>query len=555
MARSKLGLWVAAVVAGAWCASYCGPLIDPFSLDAAFHDDWAQHSLGWLFFRNERFFAYPLGSLPNFLHPLGSTLGYLDAIPWVALVLRPISAVLPLDFQYLGLWLLACSATLGLVAAGLARRLTPHWEQQALIGILAAMSPSLMARIMHPALCSHGLIVAAIGCTLVRSTDVGRARRIAGCAIALVWLAAATSPYIALMVLSLVIAVPLQQRRALGLRASLAATLGMLAGIAAIFAVLGYASGGVQDSVSGFGYYSANLNTLINSMGLSRLFAPLPATPGNYEGCGYLGAGVFFLAAVTLGLSLWPRFRANMRALPWQRARWLLIATLGCTVFALASPLRWGEQQVLSVEAYRYVDSIVGTFRSSGRFIWPLQYGIVLGVAFLVTRALREKRVWTTAVLLTAVAIQAYDIDPADAFSRFAGPRRQPLRAAEWSLAGPHYGHLVLFPAEIVGQCLGPAGYRGQFVNELAYLAYRQRWTINSGYAARTRKGTVEYCQQLQADLVAGELDARSVYIVGERSLPGFRKRGAVCGKVDDIFACVQSSQNPFAAYLASHPS
>lgn len=547
------GPWVAAVAAVAWCASYSGPLIDPFSLDVVLRDDWAAHSFGWLFFRNERFLAHPLGSIPNFLYPLGSTLGYQDAIPWVALVLRPISALLPLDFQYLGLWLLACSATLALAAAWLARRLTPHWEQQALIGTLAAMSPSLMARIVHPALCSHGLIVAAIGCTLVRSTDAGGARRIVGLAIALVWLAAVTNPYITLMVLSLAIAVPLQQRHMLGFRTSMVATVGMLAGVAAIFALLGYASGGVQDNAGGFGYFSANLNTLINGMQHSRLVPPLPATPGNYEGCGYLGAGVLFLGLMTLGLSLVPRFRANLCALPWSRARWLSIATLGCTVYALASPIRWGEHEVLNIEAYRSVDSIVGAFRSSGRFIWILQYGVVLAVAMLVVRALRAQRAWTTAVLLIAIAIQAYDIDPGYALSRFAGPSRRPLLAAEWSLAQPHYQHLVLFPAEVVGQCAGPQGYREQLVTELGYLAYRQRWTINSGYAARTRRGTVEYCRQLQADLVAGVIDPRSVYIVGQPALAGFRRRGAVCGKIDDLFACVRSSQDPFAAYLAAH--
>jgi hypothetical protein len=553
MKRFALGPLVATAAAIVWCARYSRPLIDPFTLEVVFRDDWAAHSLGWLFFRNQSFFALPLGKIANFIHPLGSTVGYQDAIPWVALLLRPFSAIMPLDFQYLGLWVLACSASLAFVAARLARHLTPHWEQQALIGTFAAMSPSLMARIMHPALCSHGLIVAALALNLLRGADLAGARRITAFAIGLAWLTAATNPYVTLMVVSLAIAVPFQQRHALGLRASCAATAGMLAGIGAIFSLLGYTSGGMRNIGGGFGTYSSNLNTLWNSMGHSRLFAPLPVTQGQYEGCGYLGAGVFFFGVVALALFLVPALRTNILALPWRRIGWPLFATLACGVYALASPVRFGDRELLRIDAYRHINSLVEAFRSSGRFIWPLQYAIVLFVALLVAQALRSKRAWLTATLLIGVAIQAYDINPADAASRFAGKRHRPFLAAQWSLAARDYKHLVLFPAEIMNNCRGPKGYRGPFVTELAYLAYRYRWTTNSGYSARARVGTKEYCEQLKADVGNGKLEPHSIYIVDPHDVKALRKRGAICGKIDKIFACVRASQNAFATYLGAH--
>jgi hypothetical protein len=527
------------------------PLLDPLSLEVVLKDDWAQHVLGWLFFRNERV-TFPLGSLPDFLYPLGTTLGYMDAIPWLALALRPISALLPVDFQYLGIWICLSAALLGYFAARVAELSTPHWEQQALAGAFTAMAPTLMERVLHPALCSHMYIVLAIGLHLTPAHTARAAQRKLLAAFLLTLFASATHPYIAMMVLSLLVALPWHFFRVYGFYVSLALSAALIALTGGVLAAFGYFSSGFQSGAGGFGEFSSNLNTFVNSLGHSRIFRGMPYFWGQYEGSFYLGAGGFLLVALVSVLALLKRTRARIASFPWRRALWPLTAALGCAVLALASPLRWGESEVLTLSFYRHLDALTGPFRSSGRFIWPLGYLMYLALLTALLRALRWQRWAATGVLLAIVGLQLYDIDTADASARVRPAHRHQLTSPAWSLAERDFKHLVMYPPEILGECDGPKGYRYDEVNALAYLAYRHGWTFNSGYAARFRRFTKEYCEQLGRDVETGDLRADTLYIVWRKDFRVMRKHGAVCHRIDRVNVCVLQQDNPFALHVAA---
>lgn len=547
------GLWLAAVGGALWCSSYAWPLVDPRSLEHVLRGDWAQHTLGWLFFRREPP-ALPLGSLRSFLHPVGTTLGYMDAIPWVALMLRPWSAWLPADFQYLGLWVVLCSAALAYAAARIAARTTPHWEQQAMVGVLFAASPTLLERLIHPALCAHALILVAIALGCTSATSKAQAQRALALGFALLTFSVATHPYLAAMVLVLIVALPWQLRIQLGRRAAVLAGLALPAWTAAELALFGYFEGGVQTAARGFGAYSANLNTFWNSMGLSRLLPALPHAQLQYEGYCYLGAGSFFLCAVALLLVSIPRTRRWLGGAGLRRAAWPIAACFALAMFALASPVYWGEHELLRIPGYADVPWLGHTFRASGRFIWPLAYLINLGASLALLRGLAFHRTLASCCLLVALGLQLYDIDTSRAAWLFSKTRTHVLTAPEWSLADTDFRHLVLFPAEIESACQGPLGYRDEKVSELAYLAYRHGWTFNSGYAARLRPQTRAYCDELAAQIQHGQLDARSLYVVWRSNVRQMRKHGATCGRIDRTTVCVLARRHPFARHLAAHP-
>jgi hypothetical protein len=554
MRRDRLGAWVAACVATLWSALYMRPLINPFTLDVAFRDDWAQHTLGWLFFRNARWLAFPLGKLPQFLHPLGTTVGYMDSIPLVALTLRPFSALLPADFQYLGLWIVSCSAALAFFGAFIARRLTPHWEQQALIGLLTAMAPSLIARIVHPALCAHAFIVCAFAVTLAPLDSSRAVRRALTAAFVLLALGSATHPYFAVMTLAIALGLPLRLHRRLGKGPVFGLMAGMVALTTLVLVLLGYLGGGMQDAVDGFGVYSANLNTLVNSMGNSRIFQGLPTAPKQYEGYSYLGAGVFFVLTCALLGMLHPEARGRIMALPWRRASWPLCAALGLGVFAIATPVRWGEHELLSIELYKPLDPLTQSFRSSGRFIWPLAYAFVVAGTSALVRAFGPHRYALSLTLVLAVALQAYDLDLSQAVKRFEGERARSFAAHEWSLADGKVRHLVLYPVDIKNACESRSHYRAGLVTELAYLAYRHRWSFNSGYAARVRPETPRYCEDLKDAIDQGRLRPDDLYVVQKGYLRKLRSAGATCGKLDDVYVCAQGNEHALVPYLASNP-
>jgi len=557
--RSAQWSWSGPVVAAAlsmiWCAYYTRPLLNPFSLETVFRDDWAQHTLGWLFFRNERL-SFPIGRLNNFLYPLGTTMSYMDAIPWVALSLRPFQKLIPPDFQYLGLWILLCSAALAFVAASLFRRLTEHWEQQALAGTLVAIAPTLVLRIGHPALCAHAMIVAALALCSIRSRSVAEARRHLALGLFVTLLAAATHPYLALMVIALALGIPIRTRSYVGTKVTLAALAFTVAGPLLIFSLLGYFDGRNESTIGGFGSYSANLNTFINGMGHSRIFAPLPTAPEQYEGYAYVGAGVLLCVAIGLASLSVRSMRERVLSLPWRRVRWLLFASCCCAGYAFATPWRWGDMELFHIRAYSGIEPLTHSLRSSGRFVWPLLYCLVCGSLAGLISALRFSRPILTSVLLALVGLQLYDIDPSDAWARYQSPPMRFLRAPEWAHGDHTIKHLVLYPAEIRDACDGPEHYRSTPVNELAYLAYRHRWTFNSGYTSRVPQGIRDSCSDLRARVAGGDLRSDELYIVWQKDLGTFRRAGAVCGQIDGVLACVRSNSpsDRLAAYLLDHP-
>lgn len=123
--------------------------------------DWSQHFLGWYLFRSEPW-QFPPGRLASVEHPLGASLGYTDSIPLLAVLLKPFHGVLPEDFQYFGLWLALCFCLQGLFGALLIRTASENLGVQLLGAAFFVVSPILLARIGHPALCCHWLLLAAL---------------------------------------------------------------------------------------------------------------------------------------------------------------------------------------------------------------------------------------------------------------------------------------------------------------------------------------------------------------------------------------------------------
>ena len=73
-----------------------------------FLDDPYQSFIGWSFYRNADFFTYPLFKNYALGMDVGSTIIYTDSLPLMAILFKPFSKFLPVDFQYLGMWILIC---------------------------------------------------------------------------------------------------------------------------------------------------------------------------------------------------------------------------------------------------------------------------------------------------------------------------------------------------------------------------------------------------------------------------------------------------------------
>ena len=88
-------------------------VLTPTEFGWVMQGDWRIHFLGWQFFRNEPW-HWPPGRIEGYLHaPAGTAIGFTDSIPLVAFAPKPFSGLLPVTFQYLGIWLRSVSPCRG----------------------------------------------------------------------------------------------------------------------------------------------------------------------------------------------------------------------------------------------------------------------------------------------------------------------------------------------------------------------------------------------------------------------------------------------------------
>jgi hypothetical protein len=549
----------------AWFSLVLGPFVlDPTYLGWLMQGDGAQHVLGWLFFRHEPW-SWPLGSVSSFPYPVGTTVGYTDSIPWLAIFAKIVSPILPPDFQYMGLWLGGCFFLQGWFGVRIVQALSPDPLIHILGGACFILDPVLLWRLGHESLCAHWLLLGLIWLHL-RPWPAGRPpQRALVTTLVFCLISAGVHPYLGAMVWALALALVCKLHwidQCLPARQMVLWGGGYGVVILSVFLALGYIGSGVTWGAHGFGEYSADLLTLANPAGTSRFLPALPVAPRQYEGFGFVGSGVLILG--TLGIAIiWynPSVLASRAWKPWLP---LAICAVILAVFALSSRVTLFGKPILTMgHAYRPIMDIIAPFRGSGRFIWPLHYVGISAIVALWVAYYQPHRLITYIVFISIITIQILD---------FKGPflgwyydypqRKQPfmLQMDDWQHARGLYKHMVLYPPQILGGtlpgCVMP-GFDQDFYIPLAYRAYRLNLTFNSGYFARIdERKAKEYCHELHELIQAGEFTHDTIYVIHGLywDLIKTHLDKHICGRVDQYIVCISAwNQDEFRDFLDQH--
>lgn len=521
-------------------------MVDPTQITWLMRGDWEWQFLGWHIFRHEEW-QFPVGKMTGFWYPVGTSIGYTDSIPWLALLLKPVSTFLPGDFQYIGLWLFSCFTLQGIFAALLLRQACKILFLQTLGILFFLLTPILIHRLGHPALCAHWLLLAALWLYLKHwhNFPLSPSRQL-GSWLLLTSLSAATHPYLAVMVLGLAIAfysrVWLVEHQPVITSALLPmVTLGLVTLL--IWWQVGYFLLGHKNmELFGVGHYSMNLLSPLNAMGSgSVLFRDMPfATAGQYEGLNYLGAGV-------LVLGLWAGYELTKRFVQQTTLKYFLPLFVVCfflTLLAISNKVTLGSLVLL--EFQDNLVSVLSMFRATGRFFWPVHYLLVFMV---ITVLMRRNSPWTTFTFLSfGVTLQVIDLwpiyqshrqvreNPAFHWNPNLPTWENPLHSNFWHRVAQHYQHFTLLPPIACGEEAAP-------YQPFAYLAGHYGLTINTGHLARfDAEQTSHYCHQLLADFQTGVVDHESIYIVHPNFLSSFQKNArfpVVCANIDGFDICV----------------
>ncbi len=540
---------IASAAAGlAWFLVQVGPaVLDPTRVGWLMRNDWAANYLGWAFFRLAPL-RLPLGTIPGYPFPVGSALAFGDSLPLVGVLLRPLSALLPVDFQYVGLWLGLCFALQGFAGAKLVKLVTDDRLLQALGGTLFALAPPLLHRVVgpntgHASLCAHWLILSFLWLALA-PVEPDRVRPRLAVAIALVLVSSGLHPYHVIMGVALTGALLLRLwtvERIVGWRTAAIGSATVVGAAALGLLAFGYILPGVVMDSGGFGFFSADALALVNPMGWSRIWSGLRIGNGQYEGFGYLGGGVLLLGAAAGASAVWAR--GCLAGLRWRPALPALGVSFLLAVFSLSDRITVAGEPVVRIAAYALVPALGRAFRSSGRFLWPLHYLAVLTAIAALAKAWSSRPRLAAIGLGLAIALQVADVRPPVPMATDDGEWARPGSDA-WAAARGRYRHVALVPPFLVTGN-GPAAVECPPAFPEAYvaaadIAYRLSATFNSAYVSRIDPArAAAACAEMSRDLESGRLDPDTIYIVHPAYWLLFTASSATCGALDGLPVCV----------------
>ncbi len=415
-------------------------IVNPIYTDWIWHSethDTAQHQLGWEFYRAES----SGGMIKRLAPPAGLSMVFMDVIPLVALMVKPLAGALPASFQYFGLWGLSCYILIGGLGAllvdtiwrrtGLAKSagLPRRWLAIGAGASLFALSPIVLARsFYHPALAGQWIIL--LGILLVIETPRFKsAGRLTAIWVAVLTGAILIHPYFlpimgVLMVLSVVRLIDRQGWRGRCRWRALAIMTIVPAAVAVgIFYLVGGFSLGTGAEVYDLADKGFNLLSFANPLGYSILPAfPNRSTSG--ETMMWLGLGVWLM--LLLAAWLW---RGNYRAAwlhlrqYWRRHRRMCRVSLAVStlllIFAVGVRIDAGPATLVQYSVPKPIYELWSAFRASAREAWVFYYATILLAGYFFASGLtkwREHRhgrsvgVIVAMILLVVVGVQAVDI-------------------------------------------------------------------------------------------------------------------------------------------------
>jgi hypothetical protein len=371
-------------------------------------DDPAQALMGYQAFAHDAW-RLPLFRTELMNPPEGANVIFTDCIPIMALLGKLAYRATGHVFNYFGPWLLLCYLMQGIAGVVLARMMgIISFAAQLAVGVIFLFTPSFIFRFSHRPLAAHFLILIALILYLgmVRSPSI-RIRSIFSGLVAITFL---VNAYMLAMVSAIYLAglAEALRRRTLSLRQTGTTLVLTLAGVT-LCVVL---SGGRQLSsavgiIDGFGFYSMNLLSPVWPQ-LSGIFPwghdIVDSTGGQYEGFNYLGVGVLALLVVAL-LRGWGKPAIEL----WRRHVFLISAAVIMALYALSLDIWIGSTRLTHFDANQVpiLRSIAGTFRSSGRFFWPLGYVLAAGAAAIFVRTMPRRA--APALLAVIASLQALD--------------------------------------------------------------------------------------------------------------------------------------------------
>lgn len=495
---------LAALLGAIWGVVVVGPArLNPLNVEWLRVGDLSSAYTNLLYFRQTSWWQWPITSLPNYGVGWSTMFNESGVVP-LGLAAKLFDSVLPMHFQYFGLWALACFVLQGLLACVLLSKLNvTGWILW--LGVLLFVTAPILsfrfAQLGHHDLVAHWLILLAV---VLYLDETLRVARLAG----LLLLSLSINAYLFVIVVAVVVAHLIAFWITDGPRPS---KLQIVRGIPLIlapsliaYAAFGYLSWG--ESVVGIGRFRLSVGAFA-----ARDFGG--------EEFAYLGLGslvVIGFAAVVFATSQYRPAR-----------RWLPLALVAVALFlvSLSNEVSFGSWS-LEYPLPDWAESLRQVVRVANRLAWLPYYLLILAGVVGVSRLSPRYRRFVPTLAVCIAILQLVDRVPATVLSETGVLRAK----ATWSvLQDPRWGkwqtsvdRVVIYPVfDVQGAANDP---------QAAVLAETQDWFDIMWWAAEANLPTnfsyrsrpvedfvVRENERLALELATGGLDESALYITASR--------------------------------------
>jgi hypothetical protein len=260
-----------------------------------------------------------------------------------------------------------------------------------------------------------------------------------------------------------------------------------------------------SGAMEGYGFFRMNLLSPFDAKGWSYFMRPLPTLMDYGEGYMYWGLG--FLVLWPFALYQARRFIPAILIFIKQNAC-LMLGLVMMALFAITNHIALGTREIgfaISEQIY----TAASIFRASGRFFWPLFYGLSIACLFFVLRGIKSQFL----ILLLGVVLCIQVIDSSAGWRQFRknftivdkSQHDLQFKDSFWGEAAKHYKKVLLMPPQ--DKSLG--------WEQVALYAAKYHLPTNAVFFTRIDTAKRDQAQrQFESQLSQGNWDPSALYIL-----------------------------------------
>lgn len=511
----KINIIVSIVTAIFWYVSIWGiGALNIENVDWLKSGDCATHLYGWLFYKNCKW-TFPIGMIDGIIDPYKLSIVFTDSIPLFAYIFKILSPFLPDTFQYFGLWglfSLCCSAV---IISLIIEKYNVNIFMHICVVSLFILQPCMIGRMFtHTALAGQWILLLAYYEYEGQEKFSNKGRTIFRCVS--ISLACMIHMYFIPMVVIIFFCSSLKKivkDRNL-YQILLEIKINLLSWIIGLIVL--YIQGVFYDTSielgNSLGYYCLNLNSLINPMGWSRILKPQElAIQGQYEGMGYIGLGVICLFLCEIFLNLLIKLSKKNNSFSIEKRQCSIIDIICVIVFAIigmGTVVSFNNTIFFRWTYPKFIEEILSIFRSSGRFVWPIIYLLLIILITNIMKYNKSKHI----ILAVCLIIQIFDLSGKigyirDSFCNAYSEKQISLSYGIWNeILNDSEISSILYDGEI------------SKIQPVVELAYEGKYTINDFPASRkNNKDICRFIQERREKLIEGKIDRNQIYITDRK--------------------------------------